>query len=234
MHRYSSLKTHPYKRISGWQKSALFALGSLALVTVNKTLHADDSHDISEQRFGTGSLQRGKEKSDTGRCQECHGINGISTDPKIPNHAGQYANYLAKQLRDFQSGARVHAVMSIMAEDLSTEDIADISTYFANQTPMQGDANGNTELANKLFTQGDQGRDIPACNTCHGNNGKGNTSGNITYPLIGGQRSIYLRSQLMNWKLDDRHNSPESVMNKIGHLLSEDEINALANYASGL
>ena len=52
--------------------------------------------------------------------------------------------------------------------------------------------------------------------------------------MIGGQRETYLRGQLVNWKLNERHNSPEGVMNKVAQLLSEDEIDALAYYISGL
>jgi len=81
---------------------------------------------------------------------------------------------------------------------------------------------------------GDQTRDIPACISCHGDNGKGNIANNVPYPVIGGQRRIYLRAQLVNWKLGERSNSPGGVMNKITKSLSDDEIDALANYISGL
>ena len=180
--------------------------------------------DSSAQWIGSGSPIRGKEKSDAGRCQECHGIDGISTDAKVPNHAGQYAGYLVKQLKNFQAGERSHQVMTIMAEDLTTEDIADIAAYFASQKPMQGDE----------VNSGDQARGIPACNSCHGVNGKGKMTEAVIYPMIGGQREIYLRGQLVNWKLNERHNSPEGVMNKVAQLLNEDEIDALAYYISGL
>jgi cytochrome c553 len=51
--------------------------------------------------------------------------------------------------------------------------------------------------------------------------------------LISGQRQVYLRSQLFNWKLGERNNSPEAVMNKVAKLLSDEEINGLADYISG-
>jgi cytochrome c553 len=124
--------------------------------------------------------------------------------------------------------------MTIMAEDLSATDKADIAAYFASQKIMHGEGGGENPLAKNLFVNGDQARDIPACVSCHGDNGKGKVTDKVTYPVIGGQRRVYLRSQLINWKLGDRKNSPGGVMNKIAKSLTDDEIDALANYISGL
>jgi cytochrome c553 len=99
---------------------------------------------------------------------------------------------------------------------------------------MQGEVGNDNPQARNLFVIGNRDRDIPACVSCHGDSGKGRVADNIFYPVIGGQRSIYLRIQLINWKLEDRGNSPGGVMNKIAKALSEDEINALADYISGL
>ncbi len=199
-----------------------------------KTMAAEEGTKIPVQRIGSGNPVVGKERSRDGRCQECHGSDGMSGDAKIPNHAGQYAGYLAKQLSDFQSGERHHEIMNIMAEDLSATDKADIAAYFASHNTMQGEAVGDKPLARNLFVNGDQGRGIPSCVSCHGENGKGRIAGNVAYPVIGGQRTVYLRSQLVNWKLGARHNSPGGVMNEVAKSLSDDEINALADYISGL
>lgn len=176
----------------------------------------------------------GRQKSEAGRCQECHGADGLSVDAKIPNHAGQYAGYLGKQLADFQSGARKHDIMNIMAEDLNAADIADIGAYFAEQNAMRGDGSGGNPLGRQLFNNGDPARGIPACAGCHGDNGKGRVNSGVIYPVIGGQRKVYLRSQLVNWKLGERGNSPGGVMNAVAKPLSEQEIEALADYLSGL
>lgn len=195
---------------------------------------AEDSAEIAAQRIGNGNPVIGKEKSDDGRCQECHGADGNSIDAKIPNHAGQYAAYLVKQLSDFQSGARKHEIMSIMAEDLTAIDKEEIGAYFASRKIMQGEAGAVNQLGRNLFVNGDQARDITACAGCHGDNGKGRIANDVVYPVIGGQRKIYLRSQLISWKLGERSNSPGGVMNKVAQLLSDDEIEALADYVSGL
>jgi cytochrome c553 len=218
----------------GWQRYSFLVVSTFALIAGIKSAAAEDRSDLVAQRIGTGNPSIGKLKSVDGRCLECHGEEGISNDVKVPNHAGQYAGYLIKQLSNFQTGERRHPIMNIMAEDISANDKADISAYFASQKTMQGEAGNDNPQARNLFINGNQGRDIPACVSCHGDSGKGRVADNIFYPVIGGQRSIYLRIQLINWKLEDRSNSPGGVMNKIAKALSEDEINALADYISGL
>ncbi|MDD5272256.1 MAG: c-type cytochrome [Methylovulum sp.] len=190
--------------------------------------------NANAQRIGTGNPIAGNIISASERCQECHGEDGNNTDSRIPKHAGQYASYLVKQLHDFQSGARQHEVMSIMAEDLGGSDMADIAAYFASKQIMQGQHTQDYPLARKLFFEGDKDRAVEPCSRCHGDNGKGSRAGNLTYPVIGGQNKNYLRAQLVNWKLGERTNSPNGVMNKIAKPLTDDEIEALANYISGL
>ncbi|MFU8787462.1 MAG: c-type cytochrome [Methylobacter sp.] len=183
-----------------------------------------------------GNPAIGQQQSEQERCQECHGAVGLSSNEKIPHHAGQIAGYLIKQLRDFQSGARHHEVMNLMAEDLADADVANIAAYFASQPVMPGDAAGSKEntLAENLFVNGDPSRALPACASCHGENGKGRVANQLFYPVIGGQRSVYLRGQLVSWKLGERNNSPDGVMNKVAKALSDEEIDALADYISGL
>jgi len=202
-------------------------------VPIQTVAAADGMEDIG-QRIGKGDPVVGKTLSASERCQECHGEDGNSTDSRIPKHAGQYANYLIKQLRDFQSGARQHEVMTVMAEDLTDANIADIAAYFASQSTMQGLPIRDFPIATKLFFEGDKGRAIAPCSSCHGDTGKGNRTGEVAYPVIGGQNKNYLRAQLVSWKLGERTNSPDGVMNKTAKLLSDDEIEALANYISGL
>lgn len=186
----------------------------------------------SAERAGDPAI--GRLTSETERCQECHGSEGISVADKIPNHAGQPADYLVKQLRDFQSGARQHETMTVMAADLAPADIVDIAAYFSGLPAPTGDANGQRPAAKKLAEQGDETRKVPACFSCHGPAGKGRVADGIAYPLLGGQRLIYLRSQLRNWKSGDRRNSPDGVMNRIAGALSDDEIDGLAAYLATL
>lgn len=219
---------------SYWRRrSPWLAVSTFALLASAKTVVAE--HDeLSRQRIGNGDPVVGKQKAADERCQECHGEDGNSGDVRIPSHAGQYAGYLVKQLSDFKSGARSHEIMNVMAADLTQEDMADIAAYFASQKVMRGERIADNPLAKNLFLNGDAARDLPACASCHGENGKGKIADNVIYPVIGGQRRVYLRSQLTNWKLGERKNSPEAVMTKVAKSLNDDELNALVEYLSGL
>lgn len=171
-------------------------------------------------------------KVESGMCQGCHGAEGTSFVELIPNLAGQSALYTAKQLRDYQSGARTHQIMSAISKNISGSELADISAYFAGLKKMQGDGSGNNPLAAKLFREGDPIRGIPSCAGCHGEKGK--TPAIASYPVIGGQHREYLRVQLLRFRSGDRSNSPGGVMNKAAKALADAEIGPLSDYISGL
>jgi cytochrome c553 len=190
----------------------------------------DDSAESIKLRSGPGDPVAGREKSQL--CQGCHGEEGISLEGLIPKLAGQYGKYIAKELRNYQSGTRSHQIMNAMAATISDEDLADIAAYFASRTKMKG-AGSNNELGKKLFLQGDISRTMVACVNCHGIKGKGLTPNTSMFPVIGGQQKDYLRGQLVNFRKGDRTNSPNGIMNRITQKLTDDELEALADYVSG-
>ena len=67
-------------------------------------------------------------------CKTCHGIDGIAEIPIAPHIAGESQIYLATQLKAFRSGKRQHEIMSIIAGQLSDEDIFDISAWYSSIT----------------------------------------------------------------------------------------------------
>jgi cytochrome c553 len=210
----------------------------MALLTaglVSPTVHAENFATLAvELRMGSGDPLAGKHKVQAENCQECHGLLGVGLAPSAPKLTGQYADYIVKQLQDFQSGARKHPVMTSMAESLTDDDQTDIAAWYGSNKPMQGAVVTASLLARDLFTRGDVTRNVLPCKNCHGETGKGSFSANGSYPVIGGQHSTYLREQLRNWRSGARSNSPGGVMNNIAKALSDEEIEALANYISGL
>ena len=66
-------------------------------------------------------------------CAACHGMDGNSPQPDYPKLAGQYADFLAKALRDYKSGARKNPVMQGFAAALSRQDIDNLAAYYASQ-----------------------------------------------------------------------------------------------------
>ena len=77
-----------------------------------------------------GDVAAGKAKA--AMCMACHGAAGVSANPMWPNLAGQKEAYLAKQLKDFKSGARNDPMMAGMAKPLSDADIANLAAYYAS------------------------------------------------------------------------------------------------------
>ncbi len=210
-----------------------FAAGLLAAALfAGTTAFAGETPDAIKQRIGNGNPVAGKSKSTL--CQSCHGEDGLSMENLIPNLAGQYATYIAKELRNFQSGARKHPIMSVMAKTINDADLADIAAYFASQDKMQGGGWGVNPVAKRLFLKGDESRNILPCANCHGLSGEGEASDIGTFPVIGGQHKAYLRAQLINWRDGQRTNSPGGEMNKIAKSLTNPEIEALTDYISGL
>jgi cytochrome c553 len=67
-----------------------------------------------------------------GQCFVCHGADGLAKVPDAPNLAGQNAAYLVKALKDYRSGKRENEVMSMMAKNLSDDDISLVASYFSS------------------------------------------------------------------------------------------------------
>ena len=65
------------------------------------------------------------------QCAVCHGSNGIAVNPEAPNLAGEAPIYIERQLKAFRSGERKSEQMSIIAKDLSDQDIADLAAWYA-------------------------------------------------------------------------------------------------------
>jgi cytochrome c553 len=203
-----------------------------ATLLASTTTYAAESAAAIKQRIGKGDPLAGMTGSQL--CQGCHGEVGLSVEDLIPNLAGQYADYIAKQLRNFQSGARTHQIMNAMARAISDTELIDIAAFYASQNKMHGNGSGNNPVGKNLFLNGDAGRNIPPCMSCHGENGKGLAPNIATNPVIGGQHMSYLRVQLQHWRSGERSNSPDGAMNKVAKSLTDAEIEALANYLSGL
>lgn len=65
------------------------------------------------------------------QCQTCHGLDGLAKIPDAPNIAGSPEPYLVRQLGAFRTGERKNEMMSIVAQQLSEKDIADLAAYYS-------------------------------------------------------------------------------------------------------
>ncbi len=68
-------------------------------------------------------------------CAACHGLDGNkSMTPDTPKIGGQASDYLAEALEQYKNGMRNHPIMGAMAAGLTSQDIQELSNYFASQT----------------------------------------------------------------------------------------------------
>jgi cytochrome c553 len=90
----------------------------LATLFANHALAADLPHEKIEEKAKT--------------CAACHGVDGnAATDAQYPRLAGQYKDYIAKALHEYQSGERVNAIMKGFASTLSEDEVNGLAEYYS-------------------------------------------------------------------------------------------------------
>ena len=172
-------------------------------------------------------------------CGGCHGLDGNSASPTNPKLAGQPAEYITKQLRNFKEAAkdpnkegnRKSAVMSGLVANLSDEDFVNLGAYFASKGIKSGTAKQPYTEGEKLYRGGNAATGVPACAACQGPTGAGIP---VQFPRLGGQHADYIVSQLKAFRNGDRQNDAAKMMRTIADKMTEQEIKAVANYIAGM
>lgn len=170
------------------------------------------------------SAQIEKGQSLTATCEGCHAPQGMA-----PNLDGQLDTYLYKELMDYRSGARQHAVMSALSQGLSDQDVIDLAAFYS-QKPLSKKGPEVDSLGASLVHQGDSRRILPPCSVCHQSSGVGQK---MDVPAIRGQKGSYLVETLKAYKNGSRHNDLYGRMRAIAGELSDAEIEALGRYYGG-
>jgi cytochrome c553 len=171
-------------------------------------------------------------------CAACHAADGNSVAPANPKIAGQFPEYLYKQLANFKpqggrKAERENAVMAGMVANLSEADMKNLAAYYAGQK-LKPAAAADKELASlgqKLWRGGNLQTGVPACAGCHGPAGAGIPA---QFPRLAGQYSEYIAAQLKAFKEGARANDPNGMMRGVATKMSEREMRAVAEYAAGL
>ena len=170
-------------------------------------------------------------------CEACHGALGEGAPAAaIPRLAGQSAEYLEKQLRDYADGSRNNPVMQNFAKGLSNSERAKLSVYYASLTapqPTQSKPGNAQQLArgHQLAVQGDEAERVQACISCHGPDGSGVPH---AAPYLAGQSAEYLAGALNAWQGGTRRNDSGQLMASVAGRLSAADITAVSAYFSNL
>ena len=170
----------------------------------------------------------------TSTCEECHGKDGVSQEPKIPTIGGYSAVYISDSLaayadksrpcEDVKYPAGTHkgetTNMCQVAEKLSKEEVGLIADHYASKPFVRAKQAFDPELA-KL------GKGIHAlnCKKCHENGG---SSPDDDAGILAGQWMPYLEEQFEEYTSGKRP-MPEKMKPKM-EKLSEDDIKALVQY----
>jgi len=205
----------------------MMSLRFVFCLLISIPIHTYSSEEPNER--ASGNVSEGQVKS--AACQGCHGSDGNSFSPDWPNLASQNANYLSRQIRDFQSGARQDPAMQSIVIGLVEQDIMDIAAYFAAQK-VKVDASSNSAAGKKLYMGGNRYTHLPACAGCHGPNGVGNGPGVI--PSLVGQKPGYVIKTLRDFKTGTRSNDRNQIMQDIAAKMTEKEMEAVAQFLAGM
>ena len=112
--------------------------------TMVANLSRDDMLDLADYfaaqkpkslafKADSAKVAKGSAKANETLCTMCH-LGGFAGQNEIPRVAGQYPDYIVKQLRAFKARTRTNDAgsMTSVAQTLSEEDIENLSHFIAN------------------------------------------------------------------------------------------------------
>ncbi|MDR6444758.1 cytochrome c553 [Paraburkholderia terricola] len=167
-------------------------------------------------------------------CTSCHGVqgHGLNND-YFPRIAGKPADYLFNQLTAFRDGGRTYPPMGYLLAFLPDDYLRKISQYFADLQPPYPNADqGEVAPAvlaagERLVTQGDPARKIPACIACHGARMTGKQP---SIPGLLGLHASYIAGQMGTWRSGTRHALAPDCMHAIAVKLTDKDITAVSSW----
>jgi cytochrome c553 len=161
-------------------------------------------------------------------CSACHGFSGNSRVEAVPILAGMAPAYFKKAIEDYATGKRLSPEMEPFAKQVKLLGVDEVATFFAGQkreaaSPRPDRA--GVERGRVAATQ---------CAACHGPEGQGDPAKLV--PQIAGQPAVYIRNQLLLFKMDKRSPGDEAVTKMKAALkaVPDETLADLAAYYSSL
>ncbi|MDT8409450.1 MAG: c-type cytochrome [Wenzhouxiangellaceae bacterium] len=186
---------------------------------------------VSSTVFAVGDPEAGESKA--GVCAACHGMDGNSQVAQWPKIAGQHEGYLARQTRMIRDQQREVVQMYPIVMNLSDQDIADISAWYASQTIKPGVAEeALVEQGRLLYHGGNHESGVPACMGCHGPTGNGIPG--TGFPMLRAQHAEYTGARLKRYRDGESYDENSKIMVGVSGKLTDAEINAVSSYIEGL
>jgi cbb3-type cytochrome c oxidase subunit III len=174
------------------------------------------------------AIEAGRERAIL--CQYCHGADGNSLKPDVPNLAGQNARYLLDQIDKFARGSRKDYVMNQLADNFTAEDKINVAIFYYSMAvkPQAVDK----QLAAKGKALFDE-----VCSDCHGAQGHGNQK----LARLAGQQTEYVKLTLQTFRGnasspggDNGSKRRSATMEAMAKDLTDAQIAAVAAYVAQL
>jgi cytochrome c553 len=174
--------------------------------------------DLSRARAETLETIRDR----TAGCALCHGADGNSKRPDVPNLAGENPAYLLQRLIRLQGGLNQPYVMHGVAKRYSPEEMTALALFYSGleRKPVEFDA-ALAERGAALYAT--------RCQPCHGHDGRAPEG----YASLAGQQPEYVVNTLVRFRDQQgwRDNPP---MSSIARRLGTAQMQALAAYVASL
>jgi cytochrome c553 len=161
-------------------------------------------------------------------CIDCHGLDGKSTAPGIPNLAGQRTVYLYRVLQAYRARERRADAMNHAIGFLNEEALLAVSAYYASLVPSrpvfaEGDEPVRVELDGADPFAGIR-EDMKKCDKCHGEDGNSTASG---MPNLSAQDPAYFVESMQAYINGNRNHK---LMAKLAAGLSEETLSRMGVY----
>ncbi|MCF6209501.1 MAG: c-type cytochrome [Gammaproteobacteria bacterium] len=156
-------------------------------------------------------------------CAGCHGYDGNSLNPYMPNLAGQPMEYLIKATKDYRDGRRKEVLMQEPVNHLSNKTIANIAAYYAHQRPQTPLSEGPND-SGAFDPLADGAKIAASCNGCHGDRGNSQKAG---VPSLTGLHEKYLVTVIKAYQRGTRQHD---LMRKLVSHFSDTDIEKVSFY----
>jgi len=194
----------------------------IVLIVLVASARAADNQDPSADR---------KFRARLSTCSTCHGGNGVPKVVGIPIIWGQDADYLLKQIHDFESGDRDVEIMTYVVKQIEPEFVGGVMANIAKRKWPLTVSGGGAALP-----PGPPG--LAVCKGCHQNNFLGASTPEAKQlaggpaPRLAGQNYEYLVRQMNRFAEGELRNSP--TMAALMAAIPPADRDAMARYLSRL
>jgi cytochrome c553 len=196
---------------------------TLVIVVANASAHAQSPEKLKSVMADSAArptaIEAGRKASFF--CANCHGADGNSKLPEVPNLAGQNPVYLLNQVNKFYTGERKDQWMEPAIKLLSESERLNIVAYYATMRVTPAGLAVADQSGRQIYQR--------VCARCHGDQALGGER----YPRLAGQQNTYLVKALTNYR-NRAGSRMEPEMLAMTAALKDTDIKAIADYLSAL